>query len=344
MEAVVIKDLSEKELLTIGEMILNIVNINLFNAEPTIHKAYQIYFELAQYGYVEEDKERACERIKQFFMKRTLKNQHKEFYAFFGFPYSSDMNGFLTLSYRTSEIPLDRISEVAAKVKRVLAPLDLTNEYGIDEGVIVSALIELYNPKYHESEWKISIPAIANKIKKRMSLNGKGHNTEAVNYVFSMMEDNPQLRKTSNLYLVKDEKEGPASVVNGNDEINKTKSNGFKEADKSEGFITDAILAKDIIIKDSELTYVKGVLEILDREEIPSSLDVDLYQSDQRHPLITNFLNLAKSYNRLMGSEEDSIREVIADLKVVVRSLKESGEEVERRYDEKLGHQLKRVC
>ena len=88
----------------IGEKVLNEININLYNTEPTIHKAYHIYVELVHAGYKEKNKELACVKIKNFFRTRTVRNQRKEFKAFFGIPFSDEMRPILALSFITSEI------------------------------------------------------------------------------------------------------------------------------------------------------------------------------------------------------------------------------------------------
>jgi len=267
---------------------------------------------LVHVGYKEKNKQLACEKIKQFFKIRTVRNQRKEFQAFFGIPFSDELRPFLALSFRTSEIDPEIIRKVSFKTNRILCVLDSYKNLKIDEMVLTQAIGELYRPRYYENEWRTTIPALFGKIKTILVARGEGHSINSLEETFYQIDPNPKKKKGPGLKLVKEDPDNKM-VELGTEETSLTRSN---------------------TIKDSELAFVKGILELLNSGEVHDCLREDLYQNDKRHPLITNFINLVRSYNRIMSDREMNLKEALSGLKVVVRALRESGSEIEKAYQE----------
>lgn len=307
MKIELISKFSEEDLQDIGEMILDEINIKLFNAEPTNQKVFQIYNELVFAGYKEKNKTLACNKIKAFFEKRTARNQAKEFYQIFGIPFDDQVREHMTLSYRTCEIPFETIKEVAHKTHQILSKLDVVHQFNVDEKVLIGALTELYNPKYYENEWRISISSLSSKIKKIVLRKGNGEFADQIEDVFNLLT--PGFVKINNQQesLLKD---GPG-YVDG-----------------------ETLLTRKNAIKESEMEFVKFTLELINSDEVPEFLIDELFQSDDRHPLVRNFLSYTKNYNLLIFDKERSTIEVLSELKIVVKGLREIGEEILRAYHE----------
>ena len=300
----------EKELHHIGELVLEELNIKLFNAEPTLHKAYQIYIELTHFGYAEKNKELACRKIKDFFKTRTLRNQHKEFYRYFGIAYNAELRPILALSLRTSEVDFNVVKNTAFKVHRIISGLDLFKQCNVDEFVLISAINELYRPKYYENEWGITLPDLFNKIKKVLIANGDARFIDHLEEAFFLIDPNPKKKKRPGLKLIKQLPKRPESEF------------------------AETMLTRAFPIKDSEICYIKSVLEQFKCEDIPEMLEVDLYQNDFRHPKVSQFLSTALRYNRLIAEREVNFRETLIELKIVVRVIKAVGGEVLKENEE----------
>jgi len=336
-----LKELTDTQRQDIGEMVLNEININLFNAEPTIHKAYHVYVELIHAGYKEKNKQFACEKIKQFFRTRTVRNQRKEFQVFFGIPFCDEMRPVLSLSFKTSEIDPEIVRKVSHKANKILCDLDAYKSLKIDEAVLTQAISELYRPKYHENEWRITIPALFGKIKKILVGRGEGCSIDLLEETFYQIDPNPKKKKRPGLKLVKGDPDN--KIV----EIGTEGKPPKRYLDHQQDIFTDSIapvsefeetsLTMASVIKESELSYVKSILELVNSDEVQDSLNVDLYQNDKRHPLITNFINSVRSYNLIMSDREMNLKEALSGLRVVVRALRETGREIERAYQEIVG-------
>ncbi|MBC7539810.1 MAG: hypothetical protein H7281_13395 [Bacteriovorax sp.] len=336
-----LKNLSEIKLQELGESILSELNISLFNAEPTIHKAYQIYFELVHAGYCDQDKQLACEKIKRFITTRTVRNQRKEFQALFKIPFTDNMRPIFSLSFRTSVISPEVVRKVSFRINRILSDLDVGQNLKIDDSVIYTSISELFNPHYHENEWRITIPALFGKIKKNLIVRGIGLSLDSLEEFFYKIDPNPKKKKLRGLKLVK----GSVDPDVGGANLQANTTNERKDVKRFDldgtigpvGSHDETLQTRTNVIKESELEYVKAILELINSDEVQETLCVDLYQSDKRHPLITNFLNLVKSYNLIMGDGNMKLIDSFRELKVVVRGLRETGEEVQQSYREVVG-------
>lgn len=329
-------ELTDKDLHSIGERVLSELNINLFNAEPTIHKAYQVYVELVQVGYKEKNKQLACEKIKKFFKTRTVRNQRKEFQMFFGIPYSDEMRPFLALSFRTSEIDSELVRKVSFKTDKILCNLYSYNSLKIDEKVLMLAINELYKPRYYENEWRTTISSLFEKIKAILVSRGEVDSIDSLEEIFYVIDPDPKKKKRSGLILVKEDID--SKMVSDGTEVSLVKRRLDHQqvcVARVEGSeFEETSLTRANIIKDSELAFVKGILELINSDEVYEQLSVDLYQNDYRHPLITNFINLVSSYNRIMSNKEMNLREALSGMRVVVRALRETGEKTVKSYQE----------
>ena len=340
-----LSELTDKDLYTIGEGVLAELNINLFNAVPTIHKAYQIYVELVHAGYSNQNKQLACEKIKQYFRTRTFRNQRQEFQVFFGIPFKDEMRPFLALSFRTCEIDPETVRKISFKTNKMLCDLEAYKSLRIDETLLTQAISELYRPKYHENEWRITIPALFGKIKKLLVERGECHSIDSLEETFYQIDPNPKKKKRPGLKLVKGDPDNKIIEIGTEDKSPK------RHIDHQQVFLTggmgpvsefeETLLTKANVIKESELTYVRAILELLNGAEVPDNLNLDLYQNDDRHPLITNFISSVKSYNHIMSGREMNLKEAFANLKVVVRGLREMGGEVERGYRDVVGGRVR---
>lgn len=345
-----LKELTDTQRQDIGEMILNEININLFNAEPTIHKAYHVYVELVHAGYKEKNKQLACEKIKKFFTTRTVRNQRKEFQVFFGIPFSDEMRPVLALSFRTSEINPEIVKKVAFKTNKILCGLDDYKNYKINEVVLTQAISELYRPKYHENEWRITIPALFGKIKKILIAQGEGHFLDSLEGVFYNIDPNPKKKKRPGLKLVKGGLEEVSGAnfqaipaQNKPEHIEDHKQVHFVGPIGPVSAFDETLLTRANVIKESELTYVKAILELINGDEVQDSLNVDLFQNDERHPLITNFITSVKSYNRIMSDRDKKLKEALSELRVIVRALRETGEETVKAYQVIVGGRVEEL-
>lgn len=329
-------DLNEIELEQIGEMVLSEININLFNAEPTIHKAYQVYVELKELGYKETNKEVACAQIIQFFKKRSAKHIQKEFYQTFKIPYQADMNRFLTLSFRNSTVAPEVIKEVTTRTFQVLAKLDLQN-YGVTKRLLLKAITELYQPRYYESEWRISIAALESKIKKILIYENQAKYVNSVERFFFLIDPNSNKKNV-------DSRMGPGSKDEKQEIIfeNFTETTfnlnhlkyEFKYDKRKTGEMEANFLTNNSILKDSEVEYVKFILVELEADKISEVLSTDLYQNDKRHTVVANFLILVKTYNLIMGNQECDISEALRKMKIIVKAIRDLGRSIILNYEE----------
>jgi hypothetical protein len=336
------KDLSENELLRIGEMVLVGININLFNAEPTMHKAYQVYRELVELGYPETDKVKACNKIKLFFKTRTISNHAKEFHHTFGIPFEKGMNRFLTLSFRTSEFTSERIETVAIEINGFLYKLNILHKYGVTLNVLIMAISEMYNPKYTDDEWRMTISFLCKNIKKILLIKGQGEylvSIERVFYLIDPNQDKPR-RNGNNLNeldchgIEYGDEDVSANVLHNSQRIISSRAKGtVNEFD-------DTFLERKKIIKDSEVTFVKEILLSISNDIPPEVLKTDLYQNDERHPVVTCFLNSVKNYNQIMANKECSLPELFLEMKIVARSIKDLGKNIVANHEGMINKQV----
>jgi len=333
-------ELTGKDLQNIGEMVLAELNINLFNAEPTIHKAYQVYVELVHAGYKEKNKQLACEKIKKFFTIRTVRNQRKEFQLFFGIPFSDEMRPFLALSLRNSEIDYETVKKIAYKTNKILSVLNL-QEYKLDEYVLTKAVTELYKPKYHENEWRITIPALSNKIKKVLLAQGDGGRTDALEEIFYLMDPNPKKKKRVGAKLIEGGVVDQRKIEDGSDKDKAFKKHELRGPGPGSEF-EETLLTRDTPIRESEISFVKDILGLINSDEIPESLGT-LYLSDIRHPLVRNFLNSVNGYNLLIKDRERNLKEILPELKRVVRGIRDFGREILKGQEEVIGSRIEEL-
>lgn len=332
-------ELSEKELRHVGEIVLSIININLFNAIPTAHKAYQIYFELVQFGYLEADKEFACNQIIKYFEKRTIKNQSVLFYKFFKIPFNQKMGRFLTLSFRTAEIDIDEIEKVSMKVREVLNRVNTFRRYEIGESIVFSAITELYNPRYFESEWKITMPQLFKKIKRMLLQRNRDIHIDDLEEIFNQLDPESKKRKSSALTIVENLSFSESSRDRNSETSARKVFNPdvpcltLSHEDGSDEIFSNNLLAIKKAIKEAEVIYVKKILETLKDEISPDYLDTNLYTNENRHPIIASFFNSVKNYNLILKSDDLSVAEMILELRIIANALRDNGEIV-LRYDQ----------
>jgi len=327
-------ELAGKDLQNIGDKVLAELNINLFNAEPTIHKAYQIYVEMVHAGYMEKNKQLACEKIKHFFNIRTVRNQRKEFQMHFGIPFTDDMRSMFSLSFRTSVIAPEVIRKASVRSYRILSGLDLGQNLNIDESILYASVAELFKPQYNENEWRITIPVLFGKIKKNLIARGEGHLADSLEEIFYLIDPNPKKKKLRGLKLMRGSIDPDVTGGKPQSDI----ANESKDMKRLNlvgtmapvGAFDEILQTRANVIKESELEYVRATLELVNGDEVQEALSIDLYQNDKRHPLVKNFLNSAKAYNRIMSAKDVNLKDTLVELKVVVRALREIGAEVER--------------
>jgi hypothetical protein len=340
-------ELTDKDLQNIGEMVLAELNINLFSAEPTIHKAYHIYIELVQAGYKEKNKQLACEKIKKFFTTRTVHNQRKEFQTFFGIPFSDKIRPNLALSFKTSEINPEVIRKVVLKTSKILCGLEEFKRFKINEAILTQAINELYRPNYHENEWRITIPALLGKIKKILVVQGEGHCLDSLEEFFYHIDPNPKKKKRFGFKLFNGGRSQDLTKTIPQENLTQKKLD-YKQVSLvgcigPASSFDETLLTKANVIKESELTYVKTILELINSDEVQETLNVDLYQNDERHPLITNFITSVKSYNRIMSDRDMKLKEALSELRVTVRALREIGEEITKTYQVIVGGRVQEL-
>lgn len=350
-------ELSKKELQRTGEIVLSTININLFNAKPTIHKAYQIYSELVQFGYLETDKELACSQIVKFFEKRTLKNQGEIFYKYFKIPFNQGMRNFLTLSFRTAEIDTDEVKKISIKVCEVLNRAGAIQNYGIGEPIIFSVISELYNPKYFEPEWRITISHLFKKIKRMLMQSNRDMHLDDLEEIFNLLDPESKGRKSSALSLVENlsfsESSRDRNFETGARKVFNPDAPclTLSHEDGADEIFANNLLAIKRAIKEAEIVYVKKILETLKDEISPDYLDTNLYTNENRHPVIASFFNSVKNYNLILKSDDLSVAEMISELRIIANSIRDNGEiilchhqaQIEKTAGE-LGIKLKKIA
>ena len=308
-----LNNLTRRELKKIGELILNEINIKLFNSEPSPHKAYQICSELIQEGYKTNNKELTCHKIYTYFKKRTKKNQSREFYEKFEICLNDRLRAAFCLSFRTSVIEDERIKNVASKVYSLLIQLKVTKSFGLTQDVLYEAIKVAYKPRYYENEWKITLIHLSKKINEILLSKNFADHKEAINEIFILI-DPSQLDK-ENL-----------------NKVEKIKSEKANKLIKKFVFIYEKNNEKafylDNIIKDSEIDFINKTLEVINHDEITEKLETKLYQNDERHPLVINFINSTKQYNLIMLKKDQNLMEILSDLKTTTRSIRELGKEI----------------
>lgn len=329
-----INNLTEHQIQKVGQLILEKINPNLFNSCPTIHKAYHVYKELTHYGYKESDKELAISNIRLFFKRRTVKNQAYEFTKIFKITYQAEMCRFLSLSYRTSFTDSDQVYSIAASLERILSPLGFSKR-GVDQDLLKKALFDLYNPSYFENEWSISMPELENKIVKHLTRISDKQTLYEVKELFFRLDPNPNkkiFRKTS--------QDTEDSLID--DKSLKKIVTGNKEHINIEGGILyissdDNLLTSNVVIRDSEVNYVRQVLDIIKGEEMPEELVVSLILYESMHPQVKSFILSVRSYNRIFQDRESSVKDIVNEMRATLKSLKETGGIVVRDYEEMVG-------
>ena len=312
---------SKKELIEIGNSILAELNISLFNAEPTIHKAYQICSELIHEGYATDNKELTCHLIYKYIKKRTRRNQNQEFYNSFEIHLNDRLRSVFTLSFRTSVIEEEKIKNIASRIYPLLSPFGIRN-YGINQDVLCSSIRDLYKLKYYENEWKVGHNQFSSKITKYLNPeNTEGrHQVENLFKAFELGADIPlEVKKESIL-------SSTLKTIN-------TLHDGFNE---NTNFI-------DNIIKDSEIEFIKETLNCLNQNEIFEILKTKIYKNETRHPLITNFINLTKQYNFIMSKRNSNFKEILLELKITVKAIRETGTEIIKLHSEMIQERVDRM-
>lgn len=97
------------------------------------------------------------------------------------------------------------------------------------------------------------------------------------------------------------------------------------------------------MIKDSELDFVKGVLKHINGDAVPETLNEDLYQNNERHPLVFNFLHLVKRYNQIFNDKEMSFKDALYEIRTTVRAIREIGAEIVNVHEEVVGERIERL-
>lgn len=291
---------------SVGQNILETINISLFNAEPTNQKLYQIYRELRYAGLDETAAEIVFNKIQLFFSKRTIQNQGKLFVQMFKLHYTDQMRSQFSLSYRTSDISYETISDVACDVYRLLLPYDV-EAFGIDERILYSALSECYKPRYFEDEWRISLPRLFSNVRKVLiAKNCKAH-LDQIEALFLSLEDSQKLPEK--------------------------KSASVKQSGVLETTLGDSTLRDSTRIKEGELDYIKSVLKSFNECSLPENLNTDLFLSSKRHPKVTEFHLMVKNYNLVIHNEEMTFKDILDEMNFMANAIQEIGREICELYE-----------
>ena len=314
-------NLAKKDLIEIGNTILGELNIPLFNAEPTIHKAYQICSELIHEGYATNNKELTCHLIYKYLKKRTRRNQSKEFHDCFKIHLSDRLRTVFTLSFRTSVIEEEKIKNIASSLYAQLAQFKI-RDYGVNQDTLCSAIRDLYKIKYYENEWKVTLNQLSKNIIKYLNFeNVEGHH--AIENLFKSFESNTDI------------------VHETRKEIKS--SNTPRGINSLYDAFNENTLSTYNIIKDSEIVFVKSILEQLDQSEVFETLETTIYKNETRHLLISNFINHTKQYNFIMGKRNANFKEILLELKITVRAIRETGDEIINLHDEMIQERVEHL-
>lgn len=299
-----LNNIDEKEFSDMGSLVLHELNINLFNATPRLQKIHQLYKELQYNGIEESSSEVVYGKINYFFKHRTVKNQKNLFFKIFKLHYTDEIRVLFSLSFKTAEIRQDQISQAASRVNEALLKIDL-RQYGVDIFILSQAIAECFCPKYFEDEWKVSILQLALKVKYSLQAAQRTDFITEIEEIFQALSGGFKP---------------------------KAKTNKTPNSKKDLSLINES--AKDLgtgeyrVIKDSEVVFIKKILEKLKNAEIGERLECDIFDSKFRHPLVTTFLGLVKNYNRILNDQETPFRDLLTEIKATTKAMKETGDQV----------------
>lgn len=294
---------------SIGQSILETINISLFNAEPTNQKLYQIYKELRYAGIEDDDPEVVFNKIQMFFKKRTIQNQGKLFVQMFKLHYADQMRSQFSLSYRTSDISYETISNVACDVYRLLLPYDVEG-CGIDERILYDALLECYKPRYFEDEWRVGLTRLYSNIRNAMIAKNRIEHLNRIEELFHYLE---------NFHLAQENK---SPVV--------------KQSGVLETTLVDSTLKDSTKIKEGEMDYIKSVLKSFEECPLPEMLNTDLFPSSKRHPKVTEFFLMVKNYNSVIHNEDMTLKDILDEMNFMAKAVQEIGREICDLYEQNI--------
>jgi hypothetical protein len=277
----------------------------------------------------------ACNRIKQFYKDRSRDNEAILFFQLFGIKFNKEMYRFLVLSFRTSEVDYPVLEKISSKVFYELSKIGHLQSYGITENIIRCALSELYRPRYYENEWSFSIHDIFLKIKKQLIFDGNGEYIANIENLFEQMnplslkcERNGQSQDDETNSLIPDE------ITQGEEvEFSQRKVSVSRKTNCDE-----TLLTRQNILKDSEVKFVKEILALVGNVDNSIKLPVNIYENDRRHPMITNFINSVKSYNRVSKDKNEIFKNRQNEMKIIIRVLKDTGKRIIFEYEKKLAN------
>lgn len=294
---------------TVGENILEIMNINLFNAEPTPQKLYQIYKELRYAGLEESDHAVVFDKIQIFYKKRTIQNQGKLFNHMFHLHYTDTMRTLFSLSYKTSDISYETISDLACDLYRVLLPYDI-EALGVDERILYGALSESFKPRYFEDEWRVSLTRLHSNIRKVLIAKNRTEHLDKIQDLFVSLENSSQ---------------DPGK-----------QSSLVKQSGVLETTMGDSTLKDSTKVKEGEIEYIKMILKSFEESPLPETLSIDLYPSPKRHPKVTEFHLMVRNYNLAIYNEDMTFKDILGEMHFMANAIQEIGKEVCELYEKNI--------
>jgi len=329
--------MENKELINIGNKVLNEINISMYNAEPTIQKCIQIHNELVMYDYKITDKEITIKKAREFFKHRTPTNMVKLFKTQFGIPFNSMFSHFLALNFHNATVSEKVIEEVAEKTFKHLMNIKILFKYGVDESVLFYALVELYSPRYYESVWKFSVMELFYKIKTVLQKNNKTDFLNQIEDIFYQIDPRPN-KPVKKQGLINEDVSHDGHET-GVDDIGSVESNTKQEGTHSEkgkkGDAEITSLTRDEKILGGEVEYIKGILGRFKKEAVPQNLDEKLFPraDDQRPPIVRNFYVNVKTYNLLFKQPNIDPFELFERINFHSGAIKDLGEKAIQQYE-----------
>lgn len=331
----IVVDLEKKELEEIGNKLKHCLWIDLYNYQPNTKKIYFIYKQLENLG-LDNTYDEIAKKIEKYYKARNKNNHIKTFQTIFNFPYTHEILEIFSLSYRTAIIPDDIKREKSIEFFEILKQAYPIEKLKITLQTCYEFMNEIYQPSYLDNEWVIYLSAIETKFLRQL-VKEKNPYYKEVEYLFYLLDPNLKRRKPHGILNDHIEQNGVeyGSKEEGTDEKGE-EGLGRNRLIGNEEKNGETLLTNRIPIKEGEYLHVKEIITILNEMFIPEPIEKELYQAEERHPLVKNFIISHSSYNNAVVQTDLKNPDAVKALKIQRDSMKFFGQKIINEYEGKI--------